>query len=64
MNKLQEKKDTELAKLLGEKRKALRLFRFSLSGGKAKNTKEGMQTKKEIARILTELNKRKNASEE
>lgn len=58
MDKLKEKKDTDLAKLLKEKRKALRLFRFSLAGGKAKNTKEGKQTKKEIARILTEMNKR------
>lgn len=62
MEKIKEKKDTELAKLLREKRKELRLFRFSLAGGKAKDTKEGNRLKKEIARIVTEQNERKNRS--
>ncbi|MEX0933920.1 MAG: 50S ribosomal protein L29 [Candidatus Paceibacterota bacterium] len=62
MKKLNEKKDTELVKILSEKRKALRLFRFSISGGKAKNTKEGMRLKKDIAQILTERNARGKAA--
>ncbi|HEY4486627.1 MAG TPA: 50S ribosomal protein L29 [Candidatus Paceibacterota bacterium] len=49
------KSDADLQKMLGEERKALRLFRFSLSGSKIKNIKEGSVARKNIARILTEL---------
>ena len=49
------KTDAELQKMLGEERKALRLFRFSISGSKIKNIKEGSVTRKKIARILTEI---------
>lgn len=60
------KKKTELKnevqgnieKLLAEKREALRIFRFGISGSKVKNVKEGMKLRKDIARILTELNLR------
>lgn len=48
----------ELGKLLKEKREALRIFRFSIAGGKAKNVKEGNNLKKEIARILTKINQK------
>lgn len=58
MKGLKDKKEKDLLKLLHEKKKSLRLFRFSLSGGKTKNTKEGRGTKKEIAQILTEMNSR------
>jgi len=58
MKDIKNKKDNDLLKLLAQKKKALRLFRFSLAGGKAKNTKEGMHTRKEIAQILTEMNVR------
>ena len=44
--------------MLQEKRKSLRLFRFGISGSKTKNVKEGNNTRKEIARILTEINSR------
>lgn len=47
----------DLVKALSEKREALRKFRFGEAGSKTRNVKEGSQTKKEIARILTELNK-------
>ncbi len=51
-------KNTEdLKKTLMEKRKALRDINFGIAGSKAKNVKEGREIRKEIARIMTELNK-------
>ncbi len=50
------KERAELTKTLAEKQKALNEFYFSLSGGKAKNVKEGSKHRKEVARILTALN--------
>jgi len=55
---LQKKKDTDLAKLLKDKREELREFRFGMSGSKTNNTKLGMHIKRDIARIQTELNSR------
>lgn len=53
------KQDTkELIKMLAEKKEALRNFRFNIAGGKIRNTKEGRDLRKEIARILTELRQR------
>lgn len=50
-------KDKEsLVKLVSEKREALRAFRFGIAGSKVRNMKEGKNLKKDIARILTELN--------
>lgn len=54
---LAKKNTKELADLLTEKRKTLRDFRFGLSGSNARNVKEGKFLKKDIARILTILNK-------
>jgi ribosomal protein L29 len=50
--------DKELIKLLDEKRKAVRQFRFDVTGSKVKNLKEGGNTKKDVARLLTELSLR------
>lgn len=47
----------ELEKELAEKRRQLREFRFDIAGTKTRNVKEGQHTRREIARILTELNK-------
>ncbi len=47
----------ELVKALYEKREALRAFRFGEAGSKTRNVKEGSALRKEIARIMTELNK-------
>ncbi len=58
---LKKKNDADLAKLLEEKRVALREFRFSATGSRVKNTKEGASLKKDIARILTETTARRNA---
>ncbi|PIP87134.1 50S ribosomal protein L29 [Candidatus Campbellbacteria bacterium CG22_combo_CG10-13_8_21_14_all_36_13] len=55
---LSKKTDAELKKELFEKKESLRKFIFSMSGSKTRNVKEGRDTKKEIARILTEINKR------
>ena len=57
MKDLINKTEKELARMLVEKREALRVFRFSMAGGKIKNLKEGQNLKKEIARIMTLLNK-------
>lgn len=55
---LQKKTVQELQQELGAKRKALRDFRFSIAGAAARNDKEGKTLRRDIARILTELNNR------
>jgi ribosomal protein L29 len=50
----------ELKKLFTEKQKAIQAFRFGSAGSKTKNVKEGKNLRKEVARILTELNSRKS----
>lgn len=51
------KNKEELVKALYDKRNALRAFRFGEAGSKTRNVKEGGALRKDIARILTELNK-------
>lgn len=51
------KKKEELVKALYEKREALRTFRFGEAGSKTRNVKEGSLIRRDIARIMTELNK-------
>lgn len=58
-DEIKTKSSEELAKDLNEKRESLRGMRFNLAGSKIKNVKEQNSRKKEIARILTELNARK-----
>jgi ribosomal protein L29 len=48
----------ELKKLVADKREALRAFRFGAQGTRTRNTREGRNLRKEIARMLTELRKR------
>jgi len=48
----EKKTESELKKLLAEKRSALREFRFSMKGSRVRNTKEGSNLRKDIARIL------------
>jgi ribosomal protein L29 len=57
MEDLKGKTENELKQMLKDKTEALRVFRFAMSGSKTKNLKEGMHLKKEIARIMTVLNK-------
>lgn len=55
---LASKTKEELTRLVSEKREALRLFRFAMAGSKTKNVKEGKTLRKEIARILTAINRK------
>jgi len=50
------KTPADLAKMLSEKREALRVFRFGAAGAKSKNVREGRVIRKDIARIMTILN--------
>ena len=52
------KSKEELTKRVTEQREKLRAFRFSMAGGKVKDVREGKKLRKEIARILTEINKK------
>ena len=55
MNDFANKTIADLAKMLGEKREALRVFRFGAAGSKSKNVKEGRMINKDIARIMTAM---------
>ncbi len=59
MADIKTKKEIDLQKELKENRKSLREFRFGVAGSKIKNIKEARNLRKEIARILTELNARR-----
>jgi len=55
-------KDTpvaELTKLRGEKREELRVLRFASAGSRPKDTTEPKMARKVIARVETELSKRR-----
>ncbi len=52
------KTEKELQKGLAEKRNKLREFRFQIAKGKIKNVKEASLLRKDVARILTEINKK------
>lgn len=54
-----DKSPQDLQKALTEKRVILRDFRFGVAGSRTKNVKEGRGAKKDIARIMTELNRNK-----
>ena len=56
MNEYKGKNEKELMKLLKEKRETMKNFHFNLSGSKVRNVKEGRGIRKDIARILTEIN--------
>ncbi len=56
MTEYNNKSKGELVKALVEKRKALRDFAISRMGGKVKNVKEGLTSRRDIARIMTALN--------
>lgn len=58
-NDLKNKNDKNLQEELSEKRESVRAFRFGIAGSKVRNVKEGRDTKRQIARVLTELNLRK-----
>ena len=60
MKEITTKTHADLNKLLTEKREALRVFRFGGAGAKTKNVKEGASIRKDIARIMTQLNAKKS----
>lgn len=59
MEDISKKTIPELATILRDKNEELRKFRFEMTGSKIKNVKQGMNLKKDIARILTILNENK-----
>ena len=61
MKELKNKNLQELHKLISEKKEVLRDFRFGSAGSKTKNVKLSHTTKKDIARIMTELSIRSKA---
>ncbi len=62
MTEIKKKSAEDLMKALDEKREEIRAFRFDLAGSAKKNVKVSLLARKEIARILTELNARKNVT--
>jgi ribosomal protein L29 len=52
----------DLHKEIAEKRESLRNFRFGSAGSRSRNTREGRNLRKEVARLMTELSVRKIAS--
>lgn len=60
--KLTEKSPAELTKMLKEKREELRALRFAAAGARPKDSNAPKNSRREIARMLTELgNRAKNA---
>jgi ribosomal protein L29 len=54
--------DADLSVKLNDMKKAIQETRFNLVTGSVNNTKSIRTNKRDIARILTELNKRKKVS--
>lgn len=52
----------ELNTLLAKQREELRVLRFASAGGRPKDSAAPKKTRKQIARILTELHAQKTAS--
>ena len=55
---LKTKKDEELVKLLKSKRQELRKIRFGSAGSQAKDVSRIGTVRRDVAKILTELNRR------
>lgn len=59
MNDIRKMKDTELAKLVSDKREELRSVRFGTAG---KDVRAARANRKEVARALTELKARQTST--
>lgn len=59
MKDLKKKTEKELHRMSNELKRVLRSIRFGGAGSKARNVKEYQNTRRDRARILTEINKRK-----
>lgn len=57
MKEIENKNDTELRATIAEKREALRQFRFGMKGSRTRETKLGITLRKDIARIMTLMNR-------
>ncbi len=55
---IKEKSEAELTKMLKEKREELRKLRFSAAGARPKDSNGPTKSRKEIARLLTEMGSR------
>lgn len=62
MDDLSKQSIEDLSKEVAQKRESLRKFRFGESGSRSRNVREGRNIRREIARILTELNKRNSST--
>lgn len=58
-NSFAEKSDKDLIAEVGTQREAVRSFRFGTTGAATRNVRAVRAAKKEVARLLTELNRRK-----
>lgn len=58
MKDLGKKSAKDLAKLLAEKREEVRAFRFNVAGAGTRDVRSVRAAKRDIARILTEANRR------
>ena len=56
---LKDMKESDLKKELTLLQENLRVLHFKAEGSKSKNVKEAMTLKKQIARIMTEINNKK-----
>ena len=59
MADIKDQKTEDLMKEMADKCEALRSFRFGESGSRTRNVREGRNIRRGIARIMTELNKRR-----
>jgi len=55
MKEISNKTVADLAKMLTDKREALRVVRFGSAGAKSKNVKESVSIRRDIARIMTAI---------
>lgn len=61
MADISNKSNEEIQKQVIDMRESLRSFRFGGAGSRSRNVREGRTLRRDIARLLTELSKRKKA---
>lgn len=59
MADIKNKSIPEMHKEIADMREAIRALRFSAEGSRSRNVKETQTKRREIARLLTEINSRK-----
>jgi ribosomal protein L29 len=59
---LTKKNPTELTEMLNKQREELRVLRFAAAGSRPKDSSAPMKTRKQIARILTELHSQQSVT--